>query len=193
MSVRTLANTDIDTLTPLLKQAFAADPELRWVIPDPTEWDRIAGPWFKLNLKSAITMGHGLTDVNRRGVSLWEPPGLTHSLLSQCVTLWRMALMFRGNLARAIQIQASMERFRPTGAFWNLTFIATEPRYQGTGIGRALIAPMLALADQQRLPVFLECSNVRNIPFYHTQGFKLIATVRLPEGPTIWPMMREAA
>ena len=100
--------------------------------------------------------------------------------------------MFRGNLARAIQIQASVDRFRPARPYWYLTYIATDPRYQGTGIGGELLAPMLDLADRQRLPVFLECSNARNIPFYRAHGFEPVVTVQLPEGPAIWPMLREA-
>lgn len=192
MSIRRLAHHDIDPLAEVLKRAFAADPELRWVIPDPAEWDRIADPWFRMHLSESLRQGHGLTDNERRGVSLWEPPGTEHSFLSRLVALWRMALMFRGNLARAIEIQRAMEDYRPGGDFWYLTYIATHPRHQGTGLGGALLRPMLELAERSRTPVFLECSNERNVPFYETHGFKTLARVPIRGGPTIWPMLREA-
>lgn len=192
MSVRSLAKPDVDALAPLLKHAFATDPELRWVIPDATDWERIAGPWFRMNLLEALYQGQGLTDDLARGVSLWEGPGASRSLLSRLINLCRMAFMFRGNLSRAIQIQGAVDSFRPTMPYWYLTYIATHPRHQGTGIGSALLAPMLATADDQRCPVFLECSNERNIDFYREHGFDIVASVTLPGGPTIWPMLREA-
>ena len=192
MSVRSLAKPDVEALAPLLKHAFAADPELRWVIPDATDWERISGPWFRMNLLEALYQGQGFTDDQTRGVSLWEAPGASRSLLSRLINLCRMALMFRGNLSRAIQIQAAVDCYRPATPYWYLTYIATHPRHQGTGIGGALLAPMLATADDQRCPVFLECSNERNIGFYREHGFEIVASVTLPGGPTIWPMLREA-
>lgn len=192
MSVRSLTTSDIDKLAPVLKHAFATDPELRWVIPDPADWDRIADAWFKMNLSEALRLGHGLTDVGHRGVSLWEPPGVTRTLVSRLAALWRMAVMFRGNLSRAIQIQSAVDNYRPAAPYWYLTYIATHPRHQRTGIGSALLSPMLALADRQQMPVFLECSNERNVSFYSAHGFEPVAQVRLHGGPTIWPMMRES-
>lgn len=192
MSVRSLTYGDIDALAQVLKHAFATDPELRWVVPDADEWDRIAGPWFKMNLRETLQLGHGLTDAGYRGVSLWEPPGINRSLVARFTNLWRMATIFRGNLARAIQIQTALDGYRPSDSHWYLTYIATDPRHQGAGIGSALLSPMLALADRQQTPVFLECSNHRNIPFYLAHGFAEVAEVRLPGGPSIWPMMRDA-
>ena len=157
MPVRALANEDIDDLAPVLKHAFAMDPGLRWIIPGEAEWDRIAVPWFTMMLKDAVTFGRGITDEGYRGVSLWEPPGASRTLPAKLAGLVRTAMMLRGNLARAIQVQSHLERFHPGRPYWYLTYIATDPGHQGEGIGGALLAPVLHLADRQRAPVFLEC------------------------------------
>ncbi|HKI74185.1 MAG TPA: GNAT family N-acetyltransferase [Pseudomonadales bacterium] len=191
MAVRSLANTDISPLASVLKHAFSADPGLRWVIPDDLDWHRVAGPWFTLVLKETLALGHGLTDAESRGVSLWEPPDMQRPWLGQLISLFRVVFMLRGNFDRALQVQAALRGYRPTRPYWYLSYIATDPEHQGSGIGGSLLSPVLELADRERLPVFLDCSNADNISFYTSHGFNLVDNVELPGGPTLWPMMRE--
>ena len=84
-----------------------------------------------------------------------------------------------------------MENYKPRRPFWHLTYLATDPDFQGQGIGRRLLSPItenLPASGVDKTPVYLECSNKDSISFYLSQGFNLIEEVKIPDGPTIWPM-----
>ncbi len=49
-----------------------------------------------------------------------------------------------------------------------------KPARQGFGIGGMLIQPVLALADIDRLPCYLETMNEKNVLFYEKYGFKVM-------------------
>ena len=50
---------------------------------------------------------------------------------------------------------------RQPAPHWYLGVLATEPARQGTGLGRAVTAPMLAAADRAGLPAYLETASER--------------------------------
>ncbi|TVP75518.1 MAG: GNAT family N-acetyltransferase, partial [Nitriliruptor sp.] len=46
--------------------------------------------------------------------------------------------------------------------------------------------------DSERIPAYLESTSRRNRELYLRHGFEVIGEIRLPDGPSIWPMWREA-
>ena len=53
---------------------------------------------------------------------------------------------------------------------------------QGKGIGGALMRPILAWAETERVPcaTLIETPNEANVPFYRTRGLRVWAMVRDP-------------
>ncbi|MEX0942334.1 MAG: GNAT family N-acetyltransferase [Pseudomonadales bacterium] len=192
MTIRPATALDIEDLSILLTQAFSNDPLLREVLNHESAWQRTALPYFTLTLTNAIKCGYTLVDTGPRGVSIWEPPGINIPLPRQLINLYRMISVLGRNLGRALLIQREIERYRPAHPYWYLAYIATDPSCQRQGIGTSLLAPVLALADQDNQPVYLECSNKDNIGFYLNHGFNIVTEITLPGGPGIWPMLRKA-
>jgi ribosomal protein S18 acetylase RimI-like enzyme len=56
-------------------------------------------------------------------------------------------------------------------------FLGTDPAQQKQGIGSALLAPMLARCDAERLPAYLESSKPTNVPFYQRHGFEVVQEI----------------
>ncbi|KAI1807605.1 hypothetical protein F4811DRAFT_445604 [Daldinia bambusicola] len=52
-----------------------------------------------------------------------------------------------------------------------LSIICTDPAYHGRGIAAALIRPVLALADEERIPAYLEALPLA-VPLYQRLGFQ---------------------
>jgi hypothetical protein len=51
---------------------------------------------------------------------------------------------------------------------------------------------MLARADHERIPCYLETFLARNVPFYQRHGFKVVVEGTVPEsGLAFWTMRRE--
>ena len=58
--------------------------------------------------------------------------------------------------------------------YWHLLVIGVLPAFQGQGIGSALMSPVLAQADRDDLPCFVETVQPRNQPLYARHGFRLV-------------------
>ena len=57
-----------------------------------------------------------------------------------------------------------------------------------------MLREVLAGADADGVPAYLESSSERNLPLYERTGFRVVGELRaLGHGPTIWRMWREPA
>lgn len=78
--------------------------------------------------------------------------------------------MKRENLIKAKQPKIDMAY---------LWFIGVNPMYQHSGIGSQLLKEVISDATLKGLPVYLETSTVRNIPWYTRFGFQIYDEVDL--------------
>jgi GNAT superfamily N-acetyltransferase len=68
--------------------------------------------------------------------------------------------------------------------------LAVDPKHQGKGWTSVLLNPMLAKADKERLPCYLE-SPERNVSLYKHFGFEVLEHISSPEFENdMWLMMR---
>jgi GNAT superfamily N-acetyltransferase len=74
---------------------------------------------------------------------------------------------------------------------WYLWVLGVDPPRQGQGVGSALLQPVLARADGEGLPCYLETQKERNVPFYQKHGFEVVVEDDLPDGGLhSWTMKR---
>src|SRR6185437_4262605 len=60
------------------------------------------------------------------------------------------------------------------------------------GLATRMLREVLAGADTDGVPAYLESSSERNLPLYERNGFRVVGELRaLGHGPTIWRMWRE--
>ncbi|MFD8857543.1 GNAT family N-acetyltransferase [Streptomyces vinaceus] len=198
----------------LLARAFAEDAVMAWMFPDAggdADADAIAdgdaggrargtARFFALlqrqqrpragAVRVAATSGGQLL-----AAALWSGPGRWQpSAARELATMPRYAYVFgvRG-LARAAGVQNALHDAHPDTPHWYLPTLGTDPRFQGTGVGSALVREQLAHCDRLGQPAYLESSMISNIPFYEGLGFRVTGEIRLPDGgPTLWPMWRDA-
>ena len=60
------------------------------------------------------------------------------------------------------------------------------------GLGAEALAPTLSVCDAEGMPAYLESSNPRNMTLYRRHGFVEIGEIPLPDGPSLYPMWRDA-
>ena len=83
-----------------------------------------------------------------------------------------------------------MEEKHPSDPHYYLFFLGTRPEWQGRGIGSGLMTPVLETCDREHVPAYLEATSERNKALYLRLGFEVADEIRLPDGPTMWPMWR---
>jgi ribosomal protein S18 acetylase RimI-like enzyme len=66
----------------------------------------------------------------------------------------------------------------------------TASEYQRKGIGSALLVPILERCKKDCKHT-LKPVRKENVSFYQRQGFEVRGEVRLPNGPTVFHMVRE--
>ncbi len=198
--IRPARPTESAAVAALLARAFADDPVMAWMVPAVGRERRIAR-YFRLSQRQqrpregAVRVA-ATAEGRLLAAALWSGPGCWKtSTVQEVAALPRYARIFglRG-MPRAGEVQNTLHEAHPDTPHWYLPTVGTDRGLQGMGVGSALLRQQLDRCDRLGQPVYLESSNVTNIPFYEGLGFRVIDEVRLPGGgPTLWPMWRAPA
>jgi GNAT superfamily N-acetyltransferase len=133
-----------------------------------------------------------LTTGDFRGANLELPPGswLMTVPLSGAIGLVR-ALGIR--VPRARRLQRLFESNHPQEPHYYIRYLGVATRFQGHGLGTALLRPTLDRCDKEGMPAYLEASTERSAALYQRLGFVNLGELRVPNGPRFWPMRRPPA
>ena len=195
-------DTDVDLhsvigVRSLLARAYANDPMMRWVFPEPaTRTDCIAA-WLGLFVERyaeiglikvvgddppvAVGVGRDTAFPRSRPDTFPSPTGILRALVGR---------EHSRNVAAGMARLASLG---PQQAALYLQFLAVDPQEQGAGYGRALMSELLELSNSTGKPIKLETTNPVNVDFYRKFGFTVVDDMQLGiDGPTGWSMWRDA-
>ncbi|WP_085999025.1 GNAT family N-acetyltransferase [Nocardia higoensis] len=190
-SVRAATPADIPAAARTLARAFADYPWTRHVTDERDHEQRVlAGQELFL---THVGLPHGrvwVTD-DCAAVAVWTTPdadlGPVFARLAP-----RLAELAGDRAAAQDAAEAALAPHRPTEPVWFLGTVGVDPARQGAGLGRAVLAPGIAAAEAAGVPAFLETTGERNRRFYERLGFRVVATVTIPDdGPTTLAMLRE--
>jgi ribosomal protein S18 acetylase RimI-like enzyme len=116
----------------------------------------------------------------------WPPPEPISTLLdAPTFVLGGPRAAVRGARADATMKRAHLHE--PHLYLWQL---AVAPAAQRSGVGRALMARVIADADGSAIPIYLETANPDNVPYYRSFGFVETGREKLPRGAPLWLMLR---
>jgi GNAT superfamily N-acetyltransferase len=92
-------------------------------------------------------------------------------------------LIFRAitlfGVLKTLKREAAIKQIQPKIDMAYLWFIGVEPDKQGLGNGTALLSEIIDNADNDGLPVYLETSTVKNLPWYKHNGFEIYEKLEL--------------
>ena len=184
---------DNPRLAATLARAFDDDPVTLWLLPRSRRRMRMVA-LFDLLLRSQIGLGETYSTPDGVGAAVWAPPDRWRfDVAFMADSLDEFRSIVGANFDRAVEVYATLEEAHPADQpHWYLATLGIHPDWQGAGIGAALMEPVLARADAESLPAYLESSKESNIAYYTRYGFELEGKLNLPSGgPSIWPMWRE--
>mgnify|MGYP002777893255 CR=1 FL=1 len=174
----------------LLARAFADDPAMRWIFPDPVDRMRRLPRLFRVIFDSDAR-GMRLVTPGGEAATLWRAPGRSRAgrweTLRRAIPLVRALGAARG---RAMAVADAIDAHMPDEPFWYLHIAGCDPRHQGRGFGAAAVRGGLARVPVE-LPAYLETATEANLGFYGALGFAVTGEWRVPGGgPRFWSMLR---
>ena len=174
-----------------LVSAFTDDPVERWLYPELPEYlthfPHFLAAFGGRAFEEQTVWGLGECSA----VALWLPPGsepdsdAIGSVLSETVS--------SDKHGDAFAVLEQMDVAHPTYPHWYLPWFGVDSALQGQGIGGQLLEQCLvAIADTDQLPAYLETPNPRTVSFYERHGFEVTGTAQAGRCPPITFMLRRA-
>jgi GNAT superfamily N-acetyltransferase len=186
--VRTVDRSERSRALSIQVLAFVADPVIRWLWPEPSDYLR----HFPILLEGfgGRAFDHGTAHVTGgyEGGALWLPPGVSpdEEALDTDVRA-----SVRPSIASDLGgIFAEMASAVPETPHWHLAFVGVDPLAHGQGIGAALLEHALERIDADGRQAYLESTNPRNITLYQRHGFEVTREIRVGSAPPLFPMVR---
>lgn len=178
----------------MLARAFADDPAMRFIFPDPADRAKRLPRLFALLFESDGPVGMRLVTEGGEAATLWRAPGRAET------GIWEMTRhapgmlhALGGALGRALAVANAIDAHHPKGDFWYLHIAGCDPAFQGRGMGGAIVRDGLARVADAALPCYLETPLEKNVSFYQGLGFELTDMWDVPKGgPRFWSMTRPA-
>jgi RimJ/RimL family protein N-acetyltransferase len=188
--MRIAGGADRGRVSTMLARAFADDPAMSWIFPDPVQRARRLPRLFAL-LFDEDAAGMRIVAGGAEAATLWRGPGRantsTATMLRQAWPLWRA---LGANIPRALKVSNAIAAHMPAGDFWYLHIAGCDPVAQGKGLGGAAVRAGLTRAAG-RLPAYLETATERNLGFYSSLDFEITDEWVVPGGgPRFWSMLR---
>jgi ribosomal protein S18 acetylase RimI-like enzyme len=182
----------------LLARAFHDDPVYRLTMSDEGKRASALTWLFERVVRYCILYGHTFTTPRLEGIAGWLPPGHSKLTLGRIIRSGLHATPLKLGLPAYRRFDTYMTyadklhaRLAPR-SHWYLWVIGVEPACQGQGIGSKLLRPILARADADGVPCYLETEGERNVRFYEKHGFKVAHQGQVPRlGAQVWAMLRE--
>ncbi len=186
--IRTATWEDEPKIGALMALAFASDPFVRWLLPDPLDYVRSSEKHAGLSSGRAFDNGSVYVIGDFVGASIWLPPNAKISRDHESGSAnQESAAAVPEEFAELIEKSAA---YCPDEPHWYLSFIVVDPAKRGKGYGSMLMKHTLEICDRDKLPAYLESTNAANLTLYRRYGFELLAEVRVGQSPARYPMLR---
>ena len=184
-------------------EVFAAShaeyPSFRHLVPEPAARAAVLRALLADVARDALPFGAAsvaLVDSEVLGAALWLPPGRfpwSPARKARAVPAFLAVLRAAPrSFLPLMRFGANAERRHPREPHWYLQALGVKPTAQGLGLGTRLLEPVLARADREGLPCYLETARQENVGFYERLGFRVEheALPLVPGGPTHWALRR---
>jgi ribosomal protein S18 acetylase RimI-like enzyme len=196
-----LTKAQIKPTTEMLARAFQNDPMFTYWIPNATERKNKSHFVLEAIVRFGVLYGEVYaTSHNLEGVVSWVPSeraDFTTWKMIRCGYLSVLLRLGRKVVSRIMSygdyVSLMKKRHAPF-RHWYLMLIGVDPSYQGRGYASALLKPMLALIDPERMPCYVDTANEKDVSIYKHFGFDVVEEGTIPKTNTIvWAMSRESA
>ncbi len=195
--IRRLESGSLPMAVATTSRAFWPDPLFGHFARDAVQEHRMLPTFLGALLRDAADHGEvwvALRDGEVTGSASWLQPGSmprSRTRENRITRACAMALLTGRNRRSGLALLAAVERRHPSEPHWYLPLLGVDPKWQGRGVGSALLTLKLAECDASIMPAYLETQKPQNVPYYERFGFQVTECIELPGTPPIWLMWRD--
>ena len=127
-------------------------------------------------------------------VSIWFPPGLSHSQDADLDPLGPQDFKDPGTMEKMQAVNdviAALTARLGSEPQWYLHLVAVSPEFRNRGYSSLLIKPMLARAGKEGLPCTLITQSIENVRKYEHWGFKVMSEMLVSRSQEKFYSMRK--
>ncbi|QEM03092.1 GNAT family N-acetyltransferase [Mucilaginibacter rubeus] len=168
-------NNDKQTIIDLLTAAFEDNQSVNYIVRnDDKRRERIAA-LMDYSFEMCSLFGEVWLSDDRKACALVLYPQAKKATLSAILLDVKLIIkaIGLGGIKKALDRESKIKAKQSKEPMTYLWFIGVEPSEQGKGIGSKLLQEVIKDAETRQLPVYLETSAVKNLPWYERHGFKI--------------------
>jgi len=179
--MRRAIGQDKELLVDILAESFDDNRSVNYVVKqDAKRRDRIRG-LMSYSFDVCNAFGEVWLTDHRQACALVLFPHKKRTTLDSILWDGRLALAVVGldRIGQVLSRESRIKAHHPKGPFAYLWFIGVAPASQNQRKGSDLLNWLIKRYDQQGLPIYLETSVERNLPWYTKHGFEIFNTLQL--------------
>lgn len=172
---------DKQLIAELLIAAFNNNSSVNYIIRQDDKRNERILALIDYSFEMCIRFGEVWLSENRKACALVLFP---HQKRTTLAAVWLdIKLVFNAigivNIGKAMKRESLIKNKQPNKPMAYLWFIGVNPFYQHQGSGSRLLTGVLEAIEKLDLPVYLETSTLRNLPWYEKHGFAVYDSLDL--------------
>lgn len=183
--------SDKKSVVEILVQSFADNKSIKYIVKQDSRKDERLQKLMAYSFELCYRFGEVYLTEDKKACALILFPHKKKTSLSTVLLDLDLAFSVIGlsNLKKVLSRESKIKQLYPKSPFYYLWFIGVHPVDQHKGIGKTLLNEILTNAEKEGLPVYLETSTTKNIPWYEKFGF--VAYKKLDFGYELFCMRRD--
>jgi GNAT superfamily N-acetyltransferase len=176
-----LTKADIKRAAGVIAKAFQDYPLSVYFIPDDSKRRKKQPAIFRPMISRGLKYGEVYTTSPKfEGVAVWFRSTTGRDSIWSMFSFGFLVIPFITGISNSIRqisfglrTESIRKRVAPVPHL-HLQLLGVDPVYQGQGFSSKLLRPMLARADKEGIPCFLETQAEKNVALYEHFGFRVV-------------------
>ncbi len=168
-----------DLVVKILSESFDDNKSVNYVVKQDDKRKERIKILVEYSFNLCLHFGDIWISNDQKGCALIMIPDRKHFSLR--AILWDVKLAFSViGIRRVLTVmnrEAKVKAHHPKNNACYLWFIGVDPNHQSDGIGSKLLLEIIEKYEQDGLPIYLETSVDRNIPWYARYGFEVFQSI----------------
>lgn len=171
--------SDSTLLTDILSASFQDNKSIQYLVKQDAKKETRIRQLMKYSINYCTEFGKLILSNNKKACALLVYPYKKTTSIRSVLLDLQLVVQVIGisNIRKAIAREREIKKMHPATPFAYLWFIGVDPAEQGKGIGSQLLHEIMAEAAETQLPLYLETSTEKNLPWYEKHGFRQYATL----------------